>query len=310
MGALAQQVAAPAPPAEDVVDEALWDFGNLRMPSPERGDRGRLVPLAPQESWAEMIAFQQIHVEVDIVQLIAVSMGRAQSVDSVPGHLSLPAPVHGYDYAYEAEHPLDVPSDGAFHNVVLRDHDCATKLRYVTVPRESAQAFRSVEVENPLDVALLDGPIDVYVAGTYAMTTRMRQTGPSEKLVLDIGVEPRIKVARNTSFSEEHGGLMVGHLDLEHQVRVSVENLLDSTATVEVRDRVPVPWDKDSDDIKVKETAVEPSWEKWEPEEGSLRGGRRWVVEVEAGSKRELSARYTIRIPSKHELDGGNRRDV
>ena len=66
----------------------------------------------------------------------------------------------------------------------------------------------------------------------------------------------------------------------------------------------------DEDDIRVEEGAIDPPWEVWEPDDQpDLEGGRRWQLAIPPSEKRTLSAAYAIRIASKHELVGGNRRE-
>ena len=68
------------------------------------------------------------------------------------------------------------------------------------------------------------------------------------------------------------------------------------------------------DDIKVTVKAVAPNWEEYEPEPESahmdaLQGGYQWQISMPPGERSELSASYEIRLPSKFELRGGNRRE-
>jgi hypothetical protein len=135
----------------------------------------------------------------------------------------------------------------------------------------------------------------------------MPQTPPRGRVEIGLGVEPAIKIARTTTFQEETSGLLGGSLALGHRVSVELRNLLPSAATVEVRERLPVVR-KDDADVKVEVGTVEPAWEKWDQEQ-TLRGGHLWKVSLDPGATRTLSARYTIKIASKLELVGGNRRE-
>ena len=56
-------------------------------------------------------------------------------------------------------------------------------------------------------------------------------------------------------------------------------------------------------------TQAEPSWKAWTEDE-SLDGGYVWRVPVPAGETKTLHARYVVKISSKQELVGGNRREV
>jgi hypothetical protein len=81
-----------------------------------------------------------------------------------------------------------------------------------------------------------------------------------------------------------------------------------------VRERLPV-LRQGEDDIKLEVEDVSPAWEKFEPfpsepHHPRLRGGHRWTVALAPAEEKRLSVRYAIRISSKHELVGGNRREA
>ncbi len=74
-----------------------------------------------------------------------------------------------------------------------------------------------------------------------------------------------------------------------------------------MRERVPVPT---QDDVKVEESEVEPPWKAVERARDGVvtRGARSWRVNIAAGAKVALQARYVIKLPSGKVLVGGNRR--
>jgi len=296
------------PPLEESVDAAMLDYGRLRMLGPADDARGKLVLRS-----VRAIHLEHVHdmlIEVDLGAAFGAMEQRTSTLYAAPLPTGcVPPSPSGFDYAYRAAGRLDAASDGVFHNLALRSETGDARLRFVVVPRESRDAFRYVEMDNPLDAPLLDGPIDVYVGGDFLLTSSVREVPEGGVLRLGLGVEQRIKVSRNARFAEKSGGLMGGRLDLEHDIEVELENLLPREARVEVRERVPTLRD-DEDDIRVEEHDVLPPWEPWEPDERpELEGGRRWDVRVPAGEKTALHAGYTIRIASKHEIVGGNRRE-
>jgi uncharacterized protein (TIGR02231 family) len=195
--------------------------------------------------------------------------------------------------------------------VTTRDGEA--NVGYVSVPRESTDVFRVARIDNPLTAPLLPGPVDVYVGDEFLMTGDVDFTAPGGELELGLGVEQGIKVARNTRFREQSAGLMGGSLLLEHHVDVELENHTERPVDIEVRERVPVVREGD-DDVRIELREVEPDWQPFEPfpsqaADERLRGGHRWRVALERGKKQTLSFAYTVKIASKHELAGGNRRE-
>lgn len=275
------------------------DYGNLVMAPPSSPVRGTLQP-APPGRHASAIASE---------------------VTSAAAKLAgLPLPTgfhatwtHVYDYAYATEGAVDVRADGAWHSIPVTAKPGSAKLRHVAVPRAQAAVFRVAELGNPFPGPLLPGPVDVYDHGRYLVTSEVDFTPPGTTIEIGLGVDPQLKIARNTEYREEATGMLRGGLRLHHAISIDVENLSPRAAKLEVRERVPVTREGD-DDVEVVVSRVEPAWERWSPDAGApreqrLRGAFRWKLEIPAGAKQTLRAAYEVRIAGKNELVGGNRRE-
>ena len=290
----------------------LLDYAALRMPAADATGRGRLQRRSDEERAAEMTAGLGPVEGLHGALLAAAGAARrhAGAVSALPlrGGLVRPEPVDAYDHAYLGQHPVDVPSDGALHSVPLIRADAPCSVHYVSVPRESADVFRSATFSNPLDAPLPQGPADVYVGGDFLLSARLRTAPGAGKVVLGLGVEPAIEVARTTRFTERSAGLLGGDLELEHEVNVEIRSHMSRPASIEVRERVPVPR-QDDRDVSVDLSEVRPPWQELEQEQQPLRGGHRWTVELAPGELRTLWTRYVVRLSAKDQLVGGNRRE-
>jgi hypothetical protein len=308
---LAQARPAPPPPPSAPAS-SLLDYGRLRIAGIDERSRGKLVAIERRHLYVELV--RELRVEIDLDRALSESDQHARACFELPlpDGCSEPRDSSGYDYAYPAQGRLDVPSDGAFHTLALRSCEAEAHARYVIVPRESRDAFRFVEVQNPLDAPLLRGPVDVYLGDAFVLTSQMQQGVPPRGVLrLGLGVEERLKVARNARYSEESAGLIGGSLRLLHAIEIEISNGLAEEAEIEVRERIPVTREGGDDDIEIRELAVTPKWEEWEPtDHPSLRGGRRWCVTAPPSAKLELRAGYEVKIASKNEIVGGNRREA
>lgn len=301
-----------APGVNDVVDAIVFPL--LRLPGPaELGGRGRLVPVDTRKLYAESAARCGRPLPFDIASLAGRAEHDAmQAGGAVPpmcidlADLSL-----NYDFAYDADGVVDVVADGAWHSVPLGDRDCEASVRYVTVPREELAVYRVAVLQNPLGAPLLQGPAEVYVGGEYVLTTQLPTVAAKGELVLGLGVEQAIKVARNARFKEvREGEGVVSMVELVHDLDVEIVNHLGRTISIEVRERVPVP--AHNAEVQVTERGVTPAWEPYDQlERGDVvKGGRRWTVSVAAGAREVLTACYALRLFSNAEVQGGNRREA
>jgi uncharacterized protein (TIGR02231 family) len=246
---------------------------------------------------------------------IATELGAAQARIA-----ALPLPpgcvadwIHTYDYAFVTDAAVDVRADGVWHSVPVSASSTTARVRHVAVPREQPDVFRVATITNPFAAPLLPGPIDVYDRGRFLITSSIDYTPPNATLDIGLGVDAAVKLARNTEFREEAAGMLRGALRLVHAITIEVDNLSGRAIELEVRERIPVTREGD-DDVEVTIGKVEPGWERWTPDPNAprdlrLRGGYRWKVAVPAAAKRTLRAGYEVKIASKLELVGGNRRE-
>ncbi len=303
----------PEPDAEPQLelDGRMFAFESLRMPPPA-AQKGRLGLVSPMEAYLETSRSLQPSRAGQIGAVLAnlrQASERALATDPPRRHV-LPNAESGFHQLLRGEHRVDVPADGAFHSLPVMQAQAPLATRHVAVPRETSDVFRLANFRNPLGAPLLAGPCDVYVDDDFLLTVDMPTVPVAGDARVGLGVDQAIKIARNTHFSEQTQGLMGGSLLLKHRIEIEIVSHLGFVASLEVRERVPSAHEKD-EDIKIDVGEVSPPWQRWEApaNEPSVRGAFAWRVELEPQKPIELSASYTIRIPSKLELVGGNRRD-
>jgi hypothetical protein len=278
--------AAPAPlePAD-----AWLDFDSLIMGGGDDGSqRGRLKRGAAEPVDAAGA--------VRTIESLAPPPG-AQDPRSTRGE---------FDHSFRAQASADVPSNGRGHHVLVSSADTAGRPRFLTVPREVAEVYREVELDNPFP-ALLAGPVDVFVDGALVLTAPVGAVDRGGSILLGLGVEERIRVARNARVEEASAGLLGGSTVVEHTVTVDLRSSLGRPVEVELRERIPVTDDNDLDVT----TSSKPVGEEYDQSDrgAPVRGGMRWKVPLAAGGKAQVELRYKLKLPGKSEVVGGNRRE-
>lgn len=298
----------PMPSAALVIAE--MNYVGLMMAGIGHPRRGHLVEM----SLAERYRADGLDGEL-VRRRIALAQKAAQIVDHdvvPPGFTGEWS--HDFDYAIDAEGKVDVPSDGGWHSLPLQTRSAAAKITHVAVPREATEVFRVATGENPFEAPILPGPVDVYDGDRFLVTAPAPVAAAGGQVVLPLGVDSSIRLARNSDFREEITGMLRGGLRLIHELKIEVQNNSAQPIELEVRERVPVPRQKGSDDITVEVLAAQPAWQAWTPAATApyqelLRGGYRWQLQVAPRATAKLSASYEVRIAGKHELRGGNRRE-
>lgn len=276
---------------DEVVPSAAWqDHDALVLAGPEDGAaRGRLVP-------------QRSEAAGGIARALA-------AIDRVAEpRFRDPRVTRGmFDQRYDAEGRADVPSDGRPHRVGVGRASAPVRLAWRTVPVESADVFREAALENPFGHALLGGPVDVYLDGSLLTTTAIDRIDRGGRLTVGMGIDERIKVARNVRVAEEAAGLLGGTITVTHDVEIELSSTIGGPAEVTVLERVPVSDDRQ---VEVKIVRVTPPADPYDQADkgAPVRGGLAFHVIVEPERKSRLSVTYRLAFPGKLAIVGGSRR--
>ncbi|MDI1450653.1 DUF4139 domain-containing protein [Polyangium sp. 6x1] len=330
----ARSAPAPKKAAKAEEGEVLYSLKALAGPSGGGGPEGFLdeleagannefapPPLEPDDSWLEFDALVLAAAEdkprrgrlgriPDDASRREASLAR-ERIGNLPNPARAQDPLVSrgrFDHRYDAEGSGDVPSNGRPHRVHVKIGEGPAKPRFRAVPRESSEVYREARIENPLGAPLCAGPVDVFLEGALVTTAEIAAVDRGGHVQVGLGVEERVRIARNARAEESSAGLLGGSTVVDHHVTVDLTSSLGVPIHVEILERLPVTDDKD---VTVKLTSAEPEPEVYDQADigAPVRGGRRFRVEVPAGGKSKITYAYRVKLPAKSEIVGGNRRE-
>lgn len=293
-GGMAEEDAdeSSAPGSAEPQDNWL-DFDRLMLSgADERSRRGRLTRTS------ESASLPSARMAQEQIESLRPADGLCDPLTS-RGH---------FDHRYDADGLVLVPSDGLPHRVAISSSDTLPTLRLLSVPRERPEVYREAELKNPSEAPLLAGPVDVYVEGSLLTTAAISAIDRGGALNVGMGVEERVRVARNVRSDEENVGLLGGSTQVTHSVSIELSSALGQQAVVEVFERLPVSDDK-SVTVELLSSRPEPR-EYTQAERGApVRGGLVWRLLLPSGGKAKIDYQFRILFPARTEIVGGNRRD-
>jgi hypothetical protein len=308
----AAEIAAPlpTPPSPLKPSTELLDYGTMRLGTAADAQRGELRACSHDVLYFEQLVHVEIKVRSILLAELRTANKRAQAVEVMPPppRCSMPTTNDGIDHSYEATGRLSIPSDGALHAVPLAAASAPIEFRHVTVPRESQDVYRTATLRNPLAVPLLPGPAEVLVGDDFLLSTPITATPAGGTLELGLGIDDSVKVARNASFREAASGLLKGSQALKHLVKFEVTNSSGLPIKVDVRESIPVVPETQTD-VKVKVDHATPDWQPLRQKGKAVDGGYVWTLRMEPGARANAEVEYTIHMPGKYELSGGNCRN-
>jgi Domain of unknown function (DUF4139) len=288
---------APTPRGPLVPEDGWLDFDRLELPEMrDRSSRGQLVQealAAGATSYGDRV---QAEHRIELLPTVRYAID--------PRELGW----RGHQILYDAAVRADIASNALPHRVSVLAADGTATSRLVVAPRESTSVFRESRTVNPFGVGLLPGPTDVFVDGALLTTSAIGVVGVGGKIAIGLGVEERVRAARNARTDESSTGLLGGKTAVETAVTIDLSSALGQRAIVDVYDRLPSTEDKD---VEIELRSSKPRAERYtQSDRGEpIRGGLSWQVELGAGEKARVEYTYEITLPAKSELRGGNRRD-
>lgn len=284
---------APASPEGIEPQDAWLDFDQLQLSGPEdQVFRGKLKRRSDDQTRNKL---QQAVRTIEKLQ--------------APSGLVDPLVSRGqFDHRYDAEGLLKIPSDGKLHRVAILTADGTPTLRLITVPRERADVYREAELQNPCSAPLLGGPVEVFVDGGLLTTDAISHVDRGGSVRVGMGVEDRVRVARNVRAEEETTGLLGGSTAMTHTVSIEVSSSLGQPVQIDVFDRMPVSEDKGITQEMVYEKPPHTPYDQ--ADRGApIRRGMRWRMTLPSGGKIKIEYQYRLGFSAKSEIIGGNRRD-
>lgn len=289
-GPATQPPVAPSP----LADQPQLDYANLVMSGPGSLQRGRLFQREATAAPSEPIHAFKL---------------RTKALDrrAPPSGCQVPATEAGFDFAYAAQGPASLRSDGVFHNIAIQSLPLAGEARFVAVPRATRDVFRTLHLRNPLPGPVLPGPVDVYIDGRFRLTSHLDRTPIDGRIELGLGIEPAIKVARNVAYDETSAGMLKRSHSFRHEVTIDIANQRSTPTHLEVRERLPTAPEHD-ETVVVDIENVSPPWYAYD-QDGTLKSGHAWRLTIPAHTNQQLRVVYSIRVPHGFGLIGGNRRE-
>ncbi|GAA2186040.1 mucoidy inhibitor MuiA family protein [Micromonospora lupini] len=197
---------------------------------------------------------------------------------------------------YRPARPAAVPADGSAHRATIAVLDLPARLDHVTVPVRAAEAHLRATVRNTSDHTMLPGPAAVFHGADFVAATELPTWAPGEEIELGLGVDDRLRVERKLHRRSETKATLGSTRRREVDYRITVANHTPRSATVEVRDQLPVSRDEA---VVVRETNLMPA-----PAERTELGELAWRLSLAPGESGEISIGFRVELAKGVELTG------
>ena len=182
-----------------------------------------------------------------------------------------------------------IRTDGRPVRVPLGQVELSAQHRVLAAPEISLNAARTVDLANAGKQALLPGKVSLYVEGAFLGLTEMDFVAPGESFSLYLGVADEIKLSRVLDKKRSELKRSGQRTKVQASFLVSVENLNDRPAAVQLAERIPV---SESEEVKVSGVKISPDGKP------DAKGLLRWDLNLAARQARDFHVEYVIEYPN------------
>lgn len=163
-----------------------------------------------------------------------------------------------------------------------------TAYSYYVAPELNTNVFLTAILSNWEQFDLLTGEANIYFEGNYVGKALIEPNSTKEKLVLSLGVDPNIIVARKTPKNFSSKSFTGGTRIVKKAFEISVKNNKSQAIDLVIEERIPISNNKE---IKVSDTLTEGA--QYDPEKGIAK----WKVNIPSKQSVKKDLSYTVKFP-------------
>ncbi|MBE2213711.1 MAG: mucoidy inhibitor MuiA family protein [Opitutaceae bacterium] len=199
--------------------------------------------------------------------------------------------------SFAIPYPADIPTDNAAHKVTITSAPLAGEINHLAVPKLAELAYLRAAVTNTTEFPLIGGEIALFLDGNFVARSSIKTVAPTEKFVLNLGVDDAISVKRKlVNRLREDTGVLSRRVRTTYDVLITVQNNRTTAEKLVVKDQLPI-----SKDEKIVVTLIAPpARDITQDEDGTIR----WSLDLKPGEKRELPLKISIEHPADLSVAG------
>jgi uncharacterized protein (TIGR02231 family) len=202
----------------------------------------------------------------------------------------------GAAVTYQIHTPATIPADGTPYKTTITVEKLKVDLDYLIVPKLAAEAYLRASITNTSPTTLLAGEALIYHSDAFVGKTRLKTVVSGETFEAQLGVDDRIRVKRELVQRDMNKRLIGGNRQVFYKYRITLKNLLATSAKITVTDQIPVGG---HEQIRVKLSEATPT-----PSEQTPLNLLKWELTLRPDEQREIVFAYTVESPSEMQVVG------
>ncbi len=194
---------------------------------------------------------------------------------------------------FDIEKPYTIPSDDKPYLVDVSEHELPATFKHLAVTKLDKDVFLLARITGWEDLNLVEGPANVYYAGTYLGQSFIRTRNVSDTLDLSLGRDGKVIVTRSKLKDYTKTQFIGNKRKDTHTYELVAKNNRKSPITIEILDQIPI---SQSAEIEVK--ILETSKAVYNETTGELK----WQYQLEPGETKKIKLSFSIKYPKQKQI--------
>jgi uncharacterized protein (TIGR02231 family) len=181
-----------------------------------------------------------------------------------------------------------IPADSKPYIVDVTEYKLPAKYQHYSVPKIDHDAFLLARITGWEDLDLVEGPANVYYAGTYVGQSYIYTRSADDTLDLSLGRDNKVLVTRS-KIKDFNSKKLLGNMTKEtFAYEIVVKNNRKTPVTIDIEDQLP---QSAQSDITVE--AIETTKAEHDMKTGKLT----WQLTMQPGDVKKITLSYSIKYP-------------
>lgn len=236
------------------------------------------------------IAQSQSLYEVEIVN----KKGKRDEVQKPPVIQYEEVQISELSAEFDIKQTYSVPSDAKPYLVDVITYNLNASFEYYSVPKIEKEAFMLAKITGWEDLDLVEGPANVYLAGTFVGQSYIDTKSVEDTLSLSFGRDKKIVVTRTKlkDFNKERSAGTSRKNTYSYEI--IIKNNHKAPIQIELEDQIPV-----SQNSEIIVDAIELS----KAENNLLTGQLKWKLSLNPDESKKIILTYSVKYPKNKSVD-------
>lgn len=201
--------------------------------------------------------------------------------------------INDFNAEFEIPEAYSVPSDNKPYIVEVSKHSLPANYKHYVVPKMDKDAFLIAQITGWEDLDMVEGPANIYFAGTYVGKSYINTRNVKDTLDLSLGRDKKVLVSR-TKVKEYSSTSFIGSKRKEMlSYEIVVKNNRKKNIDITVLDQVPVSQNSEIE-VEVHDTSG--------AQYNDLSGKLTWKLNIGPAEAKKLKLSFSIRYPKNRQV--------